>query len=83
MLEVIDRLKASGIITYQQEFCDALDLPKQNIYKIRIGLQHFTAEHIRAACEAFGINANWIMGVEKRSWLSERSAKKFSRKTYS
>lgn len=69
MLRLIPILKANGLIRFQQEFCDAVGLLKQNIRNIKIksitGPQHFTAAHILNACKEYNVNANWIMGLEK------------------
>lgn len=63
MLELIKILKERGDIRFRQEFCDAINLPKQNIRNIKIGIQHFTVMQIRETCKAYNINANWIFGL--------------------
>jgi hypothetical protein len=62
MLQLVEVLKDKGTIRYKQEFVDAIDMPKQNLRQVRLGVQHFTALHIMKACKAYNINANWIMG---------------------
>ena len=64
MLLAPEKLKAMGIIRFRQEFTDRIDLAKQNVRRIRLGKQHFTGAQIAAACREFGINANWITGLE-------------------
>jgi hypothetical protein len=75
MLELIDHLKTTGEIRYRQEFCDAIDLPKQNIYNIKKGKQHFTAAHIFRACKIYYVNANWIMGLEDQIFSKEKHSR--------
>jgi hypothetical protein len=62
MFEAIATLKDRGDIRFRQEFCDAIEIPKQNIRQVRLGLQHFTAKQIMRACKKYGINANWVFG---------------------
>lgn len=68
-------LKADGKIRFNQEFCDALGFHKQNIRNVKIGLQHFTAEHISMAGKVYGINTNYIHGLEDNVYrLIKKSA---------
>lgn len=62
MLQLPEILKENHLIRFRQEFCDAIDLPKQNIRNIKMGTQHFTALHIERACKEYGLDANWIIG---------------------
>lgn len=66
-----DILRRDGIIKYRQEFLDKIDFLKQNFRNVRLGTQHFTAMHITAACKAFNINANWIVGTEKNIYRTK------------
>lgn len=59
------KLKADGRIRFRQQFLDAAGLLKGNFRNVKTGAQHFTAAHIANVCKEFGINANWIMGIEK------------------
>jgi hypothetical protein len=63
MFEAIATLKYRGDIRFRQEFCDAIEIPKQNIRQVRLGRQHFTAKQIMLACKEYNINANWIFGL--------------------
>lgn len=65
MLQLIKILKASGRIRFGTEFCEAVGLRKQNLYKIQNGLNHFTPDHIERAVKKYKVNANWICGVSK------------------
>lgn len=66
MLNLIDKLKANGVIEYRQEFLDVIGLKKQNYRRIITGDASFTVEHIRLACKHYNINANWVLGLEKK-----------------
>jgi hypothetical protein len=63
MLELIKILKDRGDIRFRQEFCDVIDIPKQNIRQVKTGAQHFTALHIMRACKEYNINGNWMFGL--------------------
>ena len=55
LLELPDILRGNEVIRFRQEFCDAIDMPKQNIRNVKNGIQHFTASHILKACQTFGV----------------------------
>ena len=63
ILELIQILKSLGIIDYDYEFCESIDIQKQNLAPIKKGLTHFTAKHIENICKVYGVNANWIFGT--------------------
>lgn len=69
MLELIEVLKAKETIRFGKDFCDAIGLLKQNLVRIKKGEAHFTPEHIRAACKEFGMNANWLFGVNNSPFI--------------
>jgi len=64
MLELPEILKADQVIRYRQEFCDAIEMPKQNIRNVRLALngQRFTVDQIKKACEVYNVDCNWVMG---------------------
>lgn len=64
MLELMDTLKSTGKIRFKKEFSDSLGMLKQHMRQIVIGKQHFTALHIKKACEVFNVNANWVLDIE-------------------
>ncbi len=66
ILHLIEILKASGKIRYDTEFCEAIDLRKQNLVNIKAGRNHFTPEHIEQVIKKFHVNANWIFGVSEK-----------------
>lgn len=56
-------LQEQGVIRFEVDMWDAIDIKKQNIYNIRIGKQHFTVKHVRNLCRKFNIDANWAMAL--------------------
>src|SRR5437868_3360633 len=78
MLELPELLKEKNVIRYRQEFCDAIDFPKQNVRNVRNGTQHFTAMHIARACKEYGVNANWIVGTRDNVFNADRITKKLT-----
>lgn len=73
MLKLIEVLKASGQIRFNQTFLDAIDMPKQNIRLVKLGEKHFTPEHIHMACKTYKVNANWIFGFEKEIFRAPKN----------
>lgn len=71
MLELIELLKVRGTIRFTQEFLDAAAIHKQNISNIRAGRQHFTLEQITKACQAYNVNANWILGLSPETFARQ------------
>jgi hypothetical protein len=76
MLKLIELLKDTGKIETRQEFLDAIDVPKQNIYNIKIMKQSFTTKQIGAACDLYNINVNWIFGLEKEIYRVNKNVNK-------
>lgn len=66
MLELIDILQSKGTIKFRQDFLDEIGYPKQSFRNVKLGIQSFRIEHIKKACEAYNVNANWIFGIEKQ-----------------
>jgi len=80
MLELIDILKQSEVIRFTQEFCDAIGFKKQNIRNVKIGLQHFTPEHIRKACLVYNRDANWIFDLKYTKIAVTKNVTKIAKK---
>ena len=72
MLLLIDILKQTNKIQYDIDFCKMIDLRKQNLYRIKKGLSHFTAGHIENAVLRFGVDANWIFGIGDRIFMDNK-----------
>lgn len=65
MLELIDTLKGRGDIRFTQDFLTEVDIPKQNLWNIKHGIQRFSIQQIENAIKKYKVNANWLFGVEK------------------
>ena len=76
ILELIQILKSLGIIDFDSEFCDAIGFLKQNITRVKKGLAHFTAEHIRMICKVYNVNSNWILDIEKNTFRTPKTSTK-------
>lgn len=66
ILELIERLKQLGVITYDKDFCDIIGLHKQNLNNIKNQRQSFTADQILKMSKVYNVNVNWIFGHEKK-----------------
>ena len=75
MLELLQTLKDKGSIRFNTDFYEAIGLKKQNLSRIKNGDAHFTPEHIRAGFREFGVNANWIFGMEDRMYFLKEKVK--------
>lgn len=65
ILELIAYLKYTNVISSTSEFCLSVNIPKQNITKIKNGSSHFTVKNIEAICLKYNVNANWIFGFQQ------------------
>ncbi len=71
-LELIDFLKANGIVKSKKELCNIINesnlavLHQQHLPQIAQGKQRFTLSHIEAICKIFNVNANWLMGFDDK-----------------
>jgi hypothetical protein len=75
ILELIEILKANSTIRFENEFCDNIELLRQNLYRIRKGLAHFTPEHIQNICKVYNVDANWIFGLSSHVFISKKNIK--------
>ena len=72
ILELIDKLLASGKIDSKKQFCEYVTeyggckLHAQHIHQVSTVKQRFKIHHIEAICKLFNINANWVMGFEDK-----------------
>lgn len=72
LLELIEILKANGIIRFRQEFCDALGIKKQNIRNVQVGNTRFTVEHMETVFEVYNVNPLWVFGYSDQVFRSKR-----------
>lgn len=65
IIELIELMIKEKIISSMVEFCNEIKILRQTIYKIKKGLNHFTALQVETICKKYNVNANWIFGSEK------------------
>ena len=73
LLRIIDILEFEMIIPNPSAFCDRIGLDRTHLSRIRKGQQHFSGEHIKAACKEYGLNANCIIGLEKNVFRNKQT----------
>lgn len=71
ILFLIEKLKELEIIKSESKFCESIELKKQNLYRIRKGLAHFTPYHILNICKEYDVNANWIFSIQKNTFIEK------------
>lgn len=72
MLELVDLLKAKGVIRFTNDFCKAIDIDRQTITNIRNGRQRFTVANIEKAVKEYSVNPGWLFGVSDTVFLATR-----------
>lgn len=75
MLELYEILRRTGQVKTQTDFCEPVGILRQNFYQIQNPdvsgrIQHFTPEHIQAACKRWKVDANWIFGLSNEPFKS-------------
>jgi len=75
ILRLIDYLKFENRISSTSEFCLSVNMPKQNISKIKKGTSHFTVQNISSICKEYNVNANWIYGFQNTIFNTPQSVK--------
>ena len=77
IIELIEILKSLGMVKDLSDFCDGMYLVRQNVYRIKNGLAHFTVQHVDEICKKYNVNANWIFGTQENIFNHpERSLKR-------
>lgn len=72
MLLLLGWLKEAGIIKFNKDYLEVLEIKRQNYSKIERGEGHFTASQILKVCTAFDIDANWIYGFTDKNILRKK-----------
>lgn len=72
MLELVDLLKAKGVIRFTNDFCKAIDIDRQTITNIRNGRQRFTVANIEKAVKEYSVNPSWLFGVSDTVFIATR-----------
>jgi DNA-binding Xre family transcriptional regulator len=73
ILRLIDFLEFEKKISSTSDFCLSVNMPKQNISKIKKGTGHFTVKNISSICKEYNVNANWILGFENNVFKTSNS----------
>lgn len=73
ILKLMEILREHGRFRFDREFCEVVDILPQNLVQVRTGDKHFTADHINKICAAYGVNANWIFGLEPTMFRKVKS----------
>lgn len=73
ILRLIDLLKFQKNIKTLNQFCDEVGVIRQTISKIRNEEAGFTVAHIEMICKKYNVNANWIVGIDKKVFRTEDS----------
>lgn len=73
ILRLIDLLKFDKRIKTINEFCEGVGVIRQTVSKIRHGKASFTVAHIEMICKKYKVNANWIIGIDKKVFRTEDS----------
>lgn len=62
----IDTLKDLGIIKFKEDLFRKVNLRRQYYTAVRDGRNRFTTNQIEAIVKEYGLNANWVFGVEEK-----------------
>jgi hypothetical protein len=80
MFEAAQTFKASGKVSSYKEFYEGIGFERRNVYNVRQQTQHFKSEHILEACQVYGINANWIFGLDNKMFRANNPVNRTPRK---
>ncbi|MDI9256364.1 hypothetical protein [Flavobacterium sedimenticola] len=61
----IQALKAMGRIEFESDFCNAIDMKRQNLNNIKHNNKYFATKHIYKICKVYDANANYFFGSEE------------------
>lgn len=71
MLKLIELLKNYKVIRFDNDFCDAIGLKRQNLTRIKNNKSHFTPLHLENAIKKYKVNANWLFEAEENVFRRE------------
>lgn len=72
ILTLIEVLKTLKLIRFDTEFCESIEIKKQNLHRIKKGEVYFTTKHIDKIIKAYKVNANWIFGTSDKIFLTHQ-----------
>ncbi len=76
MLEAFDRLIENRKERFKSDICANMNIHLSSVNNIRIGKQHFSAEHIRLFAKYYNVNLNFIFGFEEIFFAKKKAANK-------
>lgn len=75
ILLILEDLKRNGMITYDSDFCEQIDLKKQNFQRIKKGDVHFTVKHIENLSKKFRVDPRYVFGLSDKIYLNLKEIK--------
>jgi hypothetical protein len=66
MMHVCEYCIKEGLCRSRREFFISIGFPPENANQLLSGKQSFRLHHIHSAAKQYGINVNWILGLEKQ-----------------
>ncbi|MGG5486299.1 helix-turn-helix domain-containing protein [Gaetbulibacter sp. PBL-D1] len=69
----LKELLSNKVISKKKEFYDAIGISRQHFRMIEKEGRRFTSSHIKALCNAYNINANWILGIEEEQYRTQNN----------
>lgn len=87
MLQLPGILKKAGLIKYNKEFLEVINMKRQNFTNIpKTGSQHFTVSQVILVCDSFGSYDEmkkklllWVFGLVKKNPLQSIKQKRVSK----
>lgn len=70
---IIDELKRLGIIDFDNDFCEAIGLLKQNLNNIKNGKMSFNLKHVNNIIKKYNVNPYYIFGLESKMFQKQKS----------
>ena len=75
IFSIIEDLKKKGTITYDTDFCELVELKKQNFQRIKKGDVHFTVKHIDNLTKKFNVDPRYLFGYSDKMYMNLREIK--------
>lgn len=76
ILRLIDLLLFQKQVSSTKDFCQKIGVLEQTVSKIKKGSNHFTVQQIETICKVYGVNANWIFGIENQIFIKIKNNQK-------
>lgn len=73
VLKLIDVLIFQKKVKNSRRFCIEANIPLTTPSKVTKGTLHFTVLQLQSICQAYNVNANWLLGMEKNVFNEKNS----------